>query len=90
MGARFNLQNVPAQTPNSFVGMSCCCGGGRPQPQPALESNVNSRTTERPEEDIRRTTEDKRMREGKQHEHTKRTKERLVLTGQCQKNNRTT
>ena len=27
---------------------------------PALDSNVNSKTTERPKEDMRKTTEDKR------------------------------
>ena len=40
-------------------------------PAPALDSDVNSRTTERPKEDMRRTREDKRMREGKRYEHAK-------------------
>ena len=31
-----------------------------------------------------RTTEDKRMREGKQHEHTKKTEEGQAVTGQGQ------
>ena len=59
-------------------------------PAPASESNAKSATAAGHQEDQRRTTEDKRMREGKQHEHAKRRKEGQAVTGQRQKDNRTT
>ena len=46
--------------PNSLVGKSCCCGGGRAAaPAPAPESNVNSKRAEGQQKGQRRTTEDK-------------------------------
>ena len=52
---------------------------GGHSPSPCLgkqrKEHDSSRTTERKEEDMRRTKKDKRMREGKHREHTKRIKE---------------
>ena len=50
----------------------------------------SARTTERPEEGVRRTTEDKRTREAKQDEPTKRTKEGQAVFGQSHLDHRAT